>query len=576
RPQSGAPRARCRGLLHDQDFRRSRPSDQRTQPEGIRIDIGYDKSSRPISYRDALGNLTQWSYDAIDRKTQTCYPDTFCETTSYDAASNPITRIDQRGTTTTTTYDAANRSTAKTIIPAEGQTLLGPLSETYAFDGLNRLTRGQSGDVISELGYDSLSRMVQDKVNGRAFAYQLDDAGNATKTTYPSGKTIERTIDALDRPTAIRFEGTAQPLATFGYRGADLVQQKTLGAGLNGTTTFDAVRRPIQESLFEGAGLPTFQESVAWSPRNLKIGQSRGDLNQTGLAFGYDGAKRLTVSAKVSNPLASLSNNAIPNPAALTGQPDVERFGYDAAQNLLSRTTASYGIQSETNFPNDASGRNRPAAIDGISLQWDANGNLISKGDLRLGYDYRNRLTRVTDAAGNEIETHTYDIFNRRVKSTAAGETRETNWDGLQPVEDYKDGQLESRRVYGLGIDETVRLETDLDGDGTLEPGVIPIFDSTGNLALVANEQGKPIERYRYTAYGEQKIFVDLTPPQVEQVRIKAGEIWLELSEEVLTSELQKAIDNGKLKLVETATNDEVELSFEQPVQTGRKPAAGW
>ncbi|NJL27533.1 MAG: hypothetical protein HC897_06360 [Thermoanaerobaculia bacterium] len=349
------------------------------------------------------------------------------------------------------------------------------------------------------------------------------------------------------------------------------MQQKTLGAGLSGTTTFDAVRRPIKESLFEGAGLPTFQESVAWSPRNLKIGQSRGDLNQTGLAFGYDGAKRLTLSAKVSNPLASLGNNAIPNPAALTGQPDVERFGYDAAQNLLSRAMASYGIESETNFPNDASGRNRPAAIDGISLQWDANGNLISKGDLRLGYDYRNRLTRVTDAAGNEIETHAYDIFNRRVKSTAAGETRETTWDGLQPVEDYKDGQLESRRVYGLGIDETVRLETDLDGDGTLEPGVIPIFDSTGNLALVANEQGKPIERYRYTAYGEQKIFVDLTPPQVEQVRIKAGEIWLELSEEVLKSELQKAIDNGKLKLVETATNDELELSFEQPVQTGRQ-----
>ncbi|NJL27416.1 MAG: hypothetical protein HC897_05730, partial [Thermoanaerobaculia bacterium] len=541
------------------------------QPEGIRIDLGYDKSSRLMSYRDALGNTTSWSYDAIDRKTRTCYPDSFCEIMAYDATSNPISKVDQRGTTIATTFDAANRLSSRTITPASGQTLRGPLVESYTYDGLDRLTSAQSGAVMSERGYDSLSRVVRDMSHGHTVSYQLDDAGNITNLTYPSAQTIERTIDALDRPSTIRKGGAADTVATFGYRGSGVVQEKTLGPDLTSTTTFDAARRPILESVTGASGLPTFQERLAWTPRNLKLAQSRSDLNGLGHAFGYDGAQRLTVSATTADAVASLPNNTSPNPASLATSPDAESFSYDAAQNLLSRAQASYGIASEQELPRDSSGRNRPASVNGVALQWDANGNLIEKGDLRFEYDYRNRLSRVSNDQGTEMASYTYDAFNRRVEQTAGGVVTQTAWDGWRPVEDYRGGQLASRRIYGLGIDEVVRMETDLDGDGTLDQSLIPLFDSTGNLVLVADEQGKPLERYSYTAYGGRRIYADLTPPVIEQIRVKSGEIWLEISEEVLATELQKALAAGQLRLVETGTSEPLEVSVEQPIQSGRQ-----
>ena len=41
-----------------------------TRPEGIRVDREYDKSSRLVSYRDALGHETTWDYDAVNRRTR--------------------------------------------------------------------------------------------------------------------------------------------------------------------------------------------------------------------------------------------------------------------------------------------------------------------------------------------------------------------------------------------------------------------------------------------------------------------------------------------------------------------------
>jgi len=541
------------------------------QPEGIQIDYGHDKSSRLLSYRDALGNLTQWAYDAVDRRTSACYPDGYCETFGYDAASNLTQRIDQRGATVVTSYDAANRPTARSITPQAGQSLEGPLAESFQYDGLNRLKTADSGGVVSQLSYDSLSRRVGDTTNGYTLTYEHDDVGNVIRTTYPSGEIVERTIDPLDRPAAIRYGGSPETLASFGYRGPDLVQEKTLGANLTGTTTFDAAKRPLSETVLSPGGFKAFEESLAWSPRNLKVAQSRGDLNEQGRAFAYDGAKRLLVDARQADPLAGVANNTSLGAASLSTQPSRESFSYDAAQNLLERQKVQGGIAEEIDLPVDPSGRNRPASVGGTALQWDANGNLVAKGDQQFRYDYRDRLTKVEDAQGNTIASYAYDAFNRRVKKVVGTEITDTVWDGWRSVEDYRNGQLSGRRVHGHGLDEAVRLETDLDGDGVLESNLIPLYDSTGNLALVTDEQGKPIERYRYSAYGERRIYADLTPPEVEQVRVVGDELWLEISEEVLESELQEALGADQLRLVETATTNTIALTVTQPIEEGRQ-----
>ena len=59
---------------------------------------------------------------------------------------------------------------------------------------------------------------------------------------------------------------------------------------------------------------------------------------------------------------------------------------------------------------------------------------------------------------------------------------------------------------------------------------------------MVTDQTGKPVERYTYTPYGERTIYVDSTPPKVEQVRVVDGALWLEISEAVSSEALQAAV----------------------------------
>ena len=198
----------------------------------------------------------------------------------------------------------------------------------------------------------------------------------------------------------------------------------------------------------------------------------------------------------------------------------LRRFRLDEPDNLLARTEESALGTATVELPLDASGRNRPGSVDGVPLAWDASGNLVAKGDLTLHYDFRNRLTRV-DGPSGELVSYAYDALNRRVRRTEGGVVTETVWDGWQPIEEYENGQLVERRTYGVGLDELLWVERDADGNGSLEASWFPIFDATGNVAMVVDGNGRPTEAYEYSPYGERIVRVnDLTPPVVEQVRV--------------------------------------------------------
>ena len=527
-----------------------------TRPEGIAIHLAYDANGNRTSYTDARGNTTTWDYDALDRVTQVHYPDQTTETTAYDAAGNATQITQPSGTTLTQTYDAADRMTARAITLAGG--LEGPTAESYTYDGLGRLTQATSGSVTSARTYDSLSRVTSETTGGKTVGYQLDAAGNVTAMTYPSGVTVNRQVDDLNRLESI------PGVATYGYRGPDRVAQKTIGA-LSGTTTYDGARRPTRDLLTSSASGTVFDEHLAWSPRGLKVGIRRPDVG-TGLVLAHDGAERLVSAERTVTPPA---NNSVPQvPAGASGF----GFQYDTAQNLLARTDREEGVETVTQMPLDGSGRNRPGEVDGTTLAWDAQGNLVQKGDLHLRYDYRNRLVRVTDGSGAEVASYAYDAFNRKVSRTAGGTTEATAWSGWQALERYQDGQLAERRTYGPGLDDVVRLEEDLDGDGTIDQAYTPVYDHTGNLAVLADATtGKPIERYRHTPYGQETILVDSTPPAVEQLRVKDGALWLEISEAVNAKALQDAVTAGHVTLTDTATSTAINLTATQPIQEGRE-----
>jgi len=172
------------------------------------------------------------------------------------------------------------------------------------------------------------------------------------------------------------------------------------------------------------------------------------------------------------------------------------------------------------------------------------------------------------------VASYRYDAFNRRVEKRV-GETREeTVWSGWQSLETYRDGALASRRTYGLGLDEVVKLEQDRDGDGALDEAQVPLYDTRGNLvALTRGTDGSPVEKYAYSPFGEQRIFVDLTKPRIEQLRREGDSLLLEVSERIQLAALLVAQASGELTLTHTGTGQAIEVEVTLPVLAGRTGA---
>ncbi len=537
------------------------------RPEGISVDYSWDDASRLSTYTDARGQATRWTYDAVGRRTKVVYPDQQQERWVYDPTGNVTERHDPRGLVVHQSWDDAGRLQSRTVTPPLGGTLEGPGVEAFTFDGLDRLTRAQSGSVVTERVYNSLSHLASETNAGRTTSWQRNALGEPTRTSYPSGRQVERAFDNLGRASTVGEPGAPASIASYGYRGP-AIAYKALGNGLLGNISFDGLRRMVDSNFSLAGESATFQESLAWSPRSLKTGQSRGDLGGAGRVFAYDGAKRLIESARVPPALAQRPGNTPPDVALLASLPERTSYQHDNAMNLIRSTTTQRGIEQITDLPPD--NRNRPSAVGGVALEWDAAGNMKRKGDMQMYYDFKSRLTRVA-RAGVEVAKYHYDAFNRRVKVETPTHTEDSVWDGWQSLETYRDGALASRRVYGNGIDEILQQEADLDGDGTVEQTYYPITDSTGNVAMLTGADGKPIERYFYTPFGGRKVLVDSTPPEVEQVRVQDGALWIELSEEVSTEELQASLADGRIQLTQTSDGMPLPLTLDLPVQEGRQ-----
>ena len=460
--------------------------------------------------------------------------------------------------------------------------VVGPEAETYSYDGLNRLTSASSGGVTTEFTFDSLSRTLSEgqppSGGGRQVAYSgYDDAGNLTQMSYSSGSTVNQAFDPLNRLAGVSETG-AGSLATFGYRGAYLRSEVTYGNGLSSQKAFDSARRLVSDTARNAGGSLVHGENIAWSPRSLKVAQTRTDQGREDLLFAYDGASRLVqrkqsgeFTAKGFGPPTDVPNNSVLGAAQLTALPNGEGFAYDATQNLVSEEMSFVGIGEPLAFSGDSSGRHRPASIGGMPLEWDANGNLVRKGDQRYKYDFRNRLTEVTDLSGSIIASYAYDAFNRRVERSFGGDTEETVWSGWRAVETYRNGLIAERRTFGGGLDEVVYLEADLSGNGILESATVPLYDSTGNVvASTSVADGRVLERYSYSAYGDVKITADLGAPTIEQVRIVGDELWLEVSEEVQADALAKALTAGDFEVVRVSDLTPYEIAISQPVNDGR------
>jgi RHS repeat-associated protein len=492
----------------------------------------YDENNNLVTIEDPKKNVTTYKYDNKDRLERIEYPGGLFTHTTYNGNDQVLTHTDLNGTIVTNTYDDAGRLTDKTIQRGEG--VEGPVFEAYTYDALGRVltakndhsivvfTYNKEGNIVSE----TLKQYEKDEQDQEVITFEktvqstaYDANGNRTTLTYPSGKILTITPDALDRISTIK-EGD-QPIVGYTYADQNNGKfSKTLRNVIQKDVTLDDVDRPHNITHKElGSNTEISNRTLDWTKTDLK--NSELNTDGSGETNAYDSAKRLREQADTEKNTGS-------------------EYDIDDVDNVTVKKETKKGITTTTDVK--VNERNQLTELNGIPVIHDNNGNLTSYKN-QYTYDWKNQLVKVVTSDGKTID-YKYDAIGRRVRKTVTETgtvTKITNfvWDGWRVIEEYDgDEELTSRYVYGNGLDERVEIEKK---NSPLTP-YIPMQNNIGSVIAIADTGGNIVERYTYSNYGTPTFIYDNQSPQVDVVRIEAGNLFIRFSEPVDTDKAESAV----------------------------------
>ena len=481
-------------------------------PDG-RVTVAYrlDGNSRLQAIIDDLGQTTAFGYDALDRLTLQRFADASERRYTFDRDSN-LTRVtDANGSVTTLSRDALHRLIRITV--ARGPGVGGTTEETFAYDGLSRLTRhldnnGAAGEEqVHERIYDSLSRLLEEHQNGQVISQSLSGDGKRTRCVLPGGRSLSYTHDALDRIKAIDdgtgaiFESSwigpgLRELQRLNKNGTVL---SFLDAGGGDGTTYDAVRRITRLRCLLPGGAAFVDRAHAYNRAGHRLSERRNDDAGRTDTYDYDSLYRLVES--------SFDEQVPP------GGPrrDVRSRAYTldgvGSRRLETAATAG-GNQSTANAVNAV---NAYTAVAGAARTYDSNGNLTQAAGRTYVHDYRDRLVEVSEA-GRPLASYRYLGDSRRSRKivyspTTPGQVlKETDYfyDGWTTCEerDGTSGQTEATYVHHpVYLDEVVEVERT--AAHPLGPARLYLHQNArADVVAVTNAAGQVVERVVYDDFG--------------------------------------------------------------------------
>jgi RHS repeat-associated protein len=362
----------------------------------------YDPVGNTEYTVDARGALTQYQYDASNRRTNVVVYTTACigvslanppspsgpnQSTSYtyDGNGNQLTVTDAAGNTTTSHYDSANR-VFQVDYPAETG---GIVSRYTYYDGLGRkLQENDEAGVATAYTYDFrgllLSVTLAAGTPQQAITvYTYDELGNEITQADTAGHTTTFQYDALGRRIGRTLPGGQQE--GFAYDVSGNPTNHTTFSGVVITNFYDVDNR------LTNCSAPGYQAIYAYSPTGLRTNMV--DASGT-TAYYY-------------NSLSELTNKTV----KWNGQPQVAlNYLYDALgclTNLWCNTPN--GVSNAYQY--DILGRITNVTANGTvaaGYGYDVVGNLQSlryaNGVTNLyQYDARNRLTRLAWNSGKTV-----------------------------------------------------------------------------------------------------------------------------------------------------------------------------
>ena len=421
---------------------------------------------------DELTQLTQGSqtrtyvYDGLGRLNSATTPEGgrvcygtvsggTCNSNGYDNFDNLLYRTDARGVLTSYGYDGLNRlySISYNVSNAPGVPATASVGLTYGTSASQydngRLITLTDGVGSENYSYNSLGQMIQLQkvISGTTYttAYAYNVANELTQITYPSGRVVQQSVDAIGRlceiaPSTIGCGSAASPYATgYGYNAASLVTGLKYGNGVYGSFGFSSDR--LQLSCLD------------YSTTNRNGGCTHDSTTKFGLTYSYGSAgsnngqiSRITDYVQSGrnatltyDSLYRLTNAAT---AGSTSYPawglseTYDRYGNRSAQSISSGCS---GITCPTNSVSVSATTNR---ITGSPFSYDAGGNMTNDALNTLTYDGEGRA--VTASGGLGSGTYTYDGNGLRVKKVAGSTTTVYIFSGAKVIAEYENGAAPS------------------------------------------------------------------------------------------------------------------------------------
>lgn len=382
------------------------------------IVLRYDALGHLTGYEDADGNKKTQTHDLLGRVLQVKDPNAGTVNFTYDAAGNTLTREDARGVTVATKYDGVNRSIEQYEEGNRASTLTswtydraGSCSECKHPEGrIATVTYpGMDGVNSDEFGYDQRGTQTWTRrtLEGQSFVTTrtLDNAQRAYETVFPDGTIVDRTYDGASRTIAVKgFIDSAE----YGDRGK--VKSVAFADGTNHQLSFD-VR------------LDLAQRTVTDADGNVLQGGSFtrdriGNLLQV-MDLADDRANAITWASSHSYDAWYRNTDSDFG----TGD-DAYSLGYsfDALDNLVSVSgsrTDDAALTGDLKYSSS-----RPNAVvsgpNGLTLDYDASGAVIRRGETGLEWDHLGRLVGLTD--GNyEPTVLGYGTAEERVTQSVRG-----------------------------------------------------------------------------------------------------------------------------------------------------------
>lgn len=333
-----------------------------TDSNGGATTPAYDAHDRVISVADANRNSTIYIRDGFGDVIQQSSPDSGITVFHYDSDANLTSKTDALGIVTNQTFDALDRPLTTTYPAHTTENVAYTYDQTgtgFSF-GIGRLTSVTDAAGSLTRTYDERGNLANEtRVNGTTnltTAYTYDGANRIASMTYPDGTLVTYSHDAAGYTSTVTAKltgsSTTTTLATLTHQPFGPQSGVTYGNGIAETWTYDKAYRPTNiTDLLSGNGVQNL--SYAYDKAD-NVGSITDALNPANSqTLGYDPLNRLVSAATGSGGYGSYSwtYDKVGNRLTQIAGSTVTTYGYASGSNRLATITTNTAIAQLRGFP---------------------------------------------------------------------------------------------------------------------------------------------------------------------------------------------------------------------------------